>query len=182
MTPSDILDFWFAESTKPKWFNGGVAFDDEVRTRFAAVYAAAARGAYADWGKEAQSALALVIVLDQFPRNMFRNSAQAFATDDQALKVAGAAIDAGFDARFDAGLADEARHFLYMPFMHAEDLAAQDRGVALFESLGDAGTLAFMKQHRDIVAWFGRFPHRNAVLGRENTAGEIAAGAVANPF
>jgi len=178
MTPSDILDFWFAEATKPKWFNGGAAFDDEVRTRFAAEYAAATRGAYDGWCKDAQSALALVIVLDQFPRNMFRSSARAFATDDQALKVAGAAIDAGFDDE----LADEAQHFLYMPFMHAEDLAAQDRGVALFEALGDAGTLAFMKQHRDIVARFGRFPHRNAVLGRASTAEEIAAGAVTNPF
>ncbi len=127
MVPADILDFWFSPETGSNWFGADAEFDETIRLRFAAIYTEASDGKLTGWQIEAGSALALVIVLDQFPRNMFRNSPRAFATDPQALFAAEAAIAAGFDK----GLATDERQFLYMPFMHAEDLAAGSRGGAV---------------------------------------------------
>jgi len=177
MTPQDVLDFWFAPDTQARWFASTPAFDEVIRTRFGDLYAEAAAGAL-DWANAPKSALALIIVLDQFPRNMFRNTAKAFATDHLAFDVSRRAVDRGFDK----GMSVSERQFLYMPFMHTEDLAAQDRGLGLYEALGDADILGFMKRHHAIIARFGRFPYRNAMLGRESTPEELASEEIRNPF
>src|SRR5690348_10232044 len=177
MTHQDVLDFWFAPDTQAKWFASTPAFDEAIRARFGGLYAQAANGEL-EWTNTPKSALALTIVLDQFPRNLFRNTAKAFATDHMAFDVSRRAIDQGFDK----GMSVSERQFLYMPFMHAEDLAAQDRGLVLYEALGDAEILGFMKKHHAIIAKYGRFPYRNTMLGRESTAEEKASEEIKNPF
>ena len=153
-----------------QWFNGGDAFDRECRARFADAHMAAATRKHDDWMHDAQGALALVLLLDQIPRNIFRGSGHAFATDPLALHLAGRAIEAGFDARVDPAL----RFFFYLPFEHSEAMADQQRAVALFTALGDTNLLGYATAHRDVIARFGRFPHRNAALGRSNTPDEQA--------
>ena len=168
-TPSDILDFWFSEDVKSKWFAGGKSFDDELRQRFTTLLQKARLGELTHWAENPDGALALVILLDQLSRNIHRGTPEAFAADALALETAKHAIAQGYDLR----LAPEGRGFLYMPFEHSEVLADQERGVALFEALGAAESLDYMRRHRDIIARFGRFPHRNAILGRSSTAEEI---------
>ena len=176
-----VLDFWFgaagdAHAGKPRkiWFHKDAAFDAEVRARFADDYDQAMAGARLRWRDSADTCLALILVLDQFPRNLFRDDARAFATDAAALEVAKHAIARGFDR----SLSPLMRKFFYLPFLHSEDLADQDTGVALMESVADspmgAESVKSAIQHRDIIARFGRFPHRNALLGRESTADELA--------
>ena len=172
-TPNDVIGFW--RSAGPaQWFAAKPAFDDAIRLKFEPVHHAAARGAYDKWAESAEGALALLILLDQFPRNLYRRSAHAFATDPKARAIARAAIAEGFDRATEPLL----RPFFYLPFEHSEDLADQESGVALSERLakdaGDADTLKWAKIHRDIIARFGRFPHRNAMLGRSTTAEEQA--------
>ena len=167
--PSDILSFWFSEEAKPKWFARDDGFDAELRRRFGALLVKARQGEFAHWAENPDGALALVILLDQLPRNVHRGTPQAFAADDLALATAKQAIAQGYDLR----LTPEGRGFLYLPFEHSEDLADQDKGVALFEALGSEELLDYMRRHRDIIARFGRFPHRNAILGRNSTAEEI---------
>ena len=169
MTAREVVAFW-RDAGAGKWFNGGAGFDAECRTRFLDAHFEAARRGLDGWMGDAEGALALVLLLDQIPRNVFRGSAHAFATDGLAREVARNAIDAGFDARIDAPL----RLFFYMPFEHAEDMADQDRALALFTALGDANLLAYATAHRDAIVRFGRFPHRNAALGRSNTPEEQA--------
>ena len=173
MTPkpeaTGVLAFW-RDAGAPKWFNGGADFDDECRTRFLDAHFRAARRELAHWADDAESALALVLLLDQIPRNVFRGSAHAFATDGLALAFARRAIDAGLDREIPAPM----RLFLYMPFEHAEDIADQDRAVALIAAMGDAGYTDYARRHRDVIARFGRFPHRNAALGRASTPQEVA--------
>jgi len=168
--PSDILHFWFEETPEKDWFQGGEAFDAKIKERFRSVYDSAAAGAFESWAEDAQGALALCIVLDQFPRNMFRGSAQAFASDDHALRVARQAVERGFDRE----LSPVQRRFLYLPFEHSEDLADQKRSVALFETIREEDELGYdyALRHLDVIERFGRFPHRNAALGRTNTAEE----------
>lgn len=166
-TAAEIVAFW-REAGPERWFAPDDDFDDLVRSRFLALHEAAVRGALAAFEDKAQGALALLILLDQFPRNMFRASARAFATDALARAVADRAIARGFDAATDATL----RPFFYLPFMHSEALADQDRCVALYAALGDQGQLRYAREHRDIIATFGRFPHRNRALGRDTTAAE----------
>lgn len=190
-----VLDFWFADAHEsPKaakdrsgtWFRASRHFDSDIAGRWSGHVADAARGGLDHWAATPQGALARVILLDQFPRNLHRGTPEAFACDPRALDGALAAIDAGFDRR----LRPLERAFLYMPMQHAEDLAVQERGVALYAALLEAVDEAWrtaMKgfhdaavEHRDIVARFGRFPHRNAVLGRDSTEAErayLAAGA-----
>ena len=151
-----------------KWFRGGAAFDADCRTRWQDAHFAAARRECDDWLSDADGALALVLLLDQIPRNIFRGSAHAFATDPLALHMASRALDAGFDARVEPAL----RFFFYLPFEHSEALADQQRAVDLFTALGDANLLGYAVAHRDVIARFGRFPHRNAILGRASTAQE----------
>jgi uncharacterized protein (DUF924 family) len=165
----NIIDFWLAAGPA-RWFEHDPAFDDAIRARFLSLHDEAVDGAFADWTATAEGSLALLLLLDQFPRNLFRRSARAFATDARALDIARRAIDAGFDKAMEPPL----RRFFYLPFMHSEKLADQDRCLALCEDDGDAEGRAFAVVHRDIIAKFGRFPHRNAALGRATTAPEQA--------
>ncbi|TQS73832.1 DUF924 domain-containing protein [Rhodobacteraceae bacterium] len=169
-TPKDVRAFWFAPEVEKKWFLKDENFDGEVRDRFMATYEAARGDRLTNWRATAEDTLSLCLVLDQFPRNMFRGSRRAFESDAQALAVAQGAVNQGFDQE----VAKERRAFFYLPFMHAEDLAVQDRAVALYTALGQEPNLGYAKEHRDIIARFGRFPHRNAALGRESTSEERA--------
>jgi uncharacterized protein (DUF924 family) len=169
ITPEDVLSFWFSEETRPKWWVKEDSFDARMRERFGAALEAAQSGALDHWAETPDGALALVILLDQAPRNIHRGTPQAFAADAKALAIAKAAIAKGFDA----ALPSERRNFLYMPFQHSERLEDQERGVALFAGNDVADGLKWMTAHRDIIARFGRFPHRNAVLGRDSTAEEL---------
>jgi uncharacterized protein (DUF924 family) len=171
--PQDVLSFWTAAGPT-KWFAKSEAFDSAIRLKFEPVHLAAARGKYDAWAGEAKGALALVILLDQFPRNLFRDSGHAFATDGKARFIAAAAVAAGHDK----AVAPELRPFFYLPYEHSESLADQETSIALFEGLlkdtGDADSLKWAIAHRDIIARFGRFPHRNTALGRTTTAAEQA--------
>jgi len=165
-TSADIVAFWRAAGPD-KWFEKDDAFDDEIRRRFLATYEAAAAGKLTDWEATAQGALALLILLDQFPRNMFRGQARAFAADPLARAITSRAILNGFDGAF-----PDLRSFFYLPFEHSEDLADQERGITLYKAAGDADNLKWAVIHADIIRRFGRFPHRNAVLGRISTPEE----------
>jgi uncharacterized protein (DUF924 family) len=168
-----VIAFWFGELDErgqaaarysDRWWRKDPAFDREIRERFAAEHAAVTRREREHWLADPRGAVAYVIVLDQFSRNMFRDTPAMFASDAQALAAARDAIDRGLDRT----LPDVMRTFLYMPLMHSEQLADQERSGALFTPIGGAN-LEFAVRHRDIVARFGRFPHRNAVLGRAST-------------
>lgn len=164
----EIVRFW--RDAGPKlWFAKDETFDGRCRG-FEAEHHAAARRELSAWEGDPEGALALVLLLDQIPRNIFRNSPHAFATDHQAQAVALRALERQFDAATDSVL----RYFFYMPLEHAEDMSLQDRSVTLFTNLGVADYLRFAILHRDIIARFGRFPHRNAILGRKSTAEELA--------
>jgi uncharacterized protein (DUF924 family) len=167
--PIDVISFW-RHAGPSKWFAGQRAFDDVIQLKFEALHHNVARGHYDKWMETADGCLALLIVLDQFPRNLYRGNAHAFATDGKALKIARHAVAQGFDLEVDEHL----RAFMYLPFEHAEDMACQDESVRLFEALGNESYLNFANIHRDVIARFGRFPHRNPALGRETTAAEQA--------
>ena len=166
---TELVEFW-RDAGMAKWFRGGEAFDAECRARWLDAHFAAARREFDGWMDDADGALALVLLLDQIPRNVFRNSGHAFATDPLALHCASRAIDVGHDAKIDAGL----RFFFYLPFEHSEAIADQDRAVDLFTALGNADLLGYANAHREVIVRFGRFPHRNAALGRSNTPEEEA--------
>jgi uncharacterized protein (DUF924 family) len=167
-TPADVLAFW-REAGPDRWFTADEAFDAEIREKFLPTYQAAAAGQIADWDATPDGALALVIVLDQFPRNMFRGSAQCYASDPLARATANRALKRGYDL----DVPEQERGFLFLPFMHSEDLADQNRCVELYRAAGDEN-LSYAERHRDIIRRFGRFPHRNALLGREITPEEQA--------
>lgn len=164
-----VVGFWRAAGY-PRWFAKSDAFDALVRMRLARGHAAAAAGALDSWDETPAGALALLILLDQAPRNLFRGLARAFASDARAVAVAQAAVARRFDRRVPRAL----RMFFYLPFEHAEDAALQARCVALFAAHGDPELLRYAKIHADVIARFGRFPHRNAVLGRRPTKQERA--------
>lgn len=177
---SDVLAFWFGAPESPalgrgrkEWFEKNPAFDAEISARFLDTHEAAAAGRLTMWESTPLASLALIVVLDQFSRNLFRGAAQAFAADGIALEVARRAIDNGFDSL----LRPVERTFLYLPFEHSEDIAAQRRSLRLFAALaeapGTAGSYDYALRHHDIIARFGRFPHRNAILGRASTAQEL---------
>ena len=171
-TSSDIqqvVGFW-RDAGPAKWFAGGEAFDAQCRERFAAAHLAAARREYEHWLDSADGAVALLILLDQIPRNIFRGSGHAFATDPLALHYARRIVADGMDLRIAADL----RVFAYLPFEHSEELADQHRSMALFEAMGDEGYLGYARAHLEVIERFGRFPHRNRALGRDSTAGERA--------
>jgi len=168
-SPTEIVTFW--REVGPKgWFEKDAALDSEIRRRFLGAHEAAAAGRLTGWEQSAQGALALLILLDQFPRNMFREQARAFATDPLARAITAGALVRGFDSQAPA----EMRSFFYLPFEHSEDLADQERGIALYKGAGDADGLKWAELHADIIRRFGRFPHRNAVLGRATTPEEQA--------
>lgn len=168
-TSDEVLAFW-REAGPDKWFTKDEAFDAEVQTRFLATYEAARDGHLTAWEETPEGAFALLILLDQFPRNMFRGRPEAFATDPLARDIAARALDKGYDEGFPV---DE-RAFFYMPFMHSETLADQERCVTLFQERGPQANLKYAIEHRDIIRDFGRFPHRNPILGREATEAEAA--------
>ncbi len=169
MKPDDVVAFWIKSGPKA-WFRRSKAFDADIRDRFEALHHAAARGELDGWAATPEGALALLLLLDQFPRNLFRNSPHAFATDPMARKVARDAVERGFDPR----VGPHVRPFFYLPFEHSERLEDQDHGVTLCTGSGDPDLVKWANLHRDIIARFGRFPHRNASLGRATTEAEQA--------
>ena len=168
-TPGDVLAFWFAPGMAERWFKPDPAFDAEIAGRFGALVGPALAGELDAWGETPDGALALCLVLDQFPRNVWRGTARAFSCDARARQVATAALAAGHDREVPA----DRRLFFYLPFEHSEDLADQERCMSLMAALPDPELLDYARRHRNIVARFGRFPHRNAILGRASTAEEI---------
>lgn len=168
-TSADVLRFW-REAGPDKWFKKDAAFDSEITKRFLPLWEMGAAGKLSAWEADAESALALVIVLDQFPRNMFRGDARAFATDSIARDVTRRAIARGFDQAVPA----DQRSFFYLPFEHSEEIADQERCMALTTATGDADLVKWARIHADIIRRFGRFPHRNAALGRMTTPEEQA--------
>lgn len=164
----EVLDFWFGELTYEDWFGGGPEVDEKIRSRFSGLYDRLKSDFDVEQVDDARTALAAVILFDQFPRNLFRGTAAAFGTDDLALGIARRALDRGFDG----GMGEE-RSFLYMPFMHSEVSADQERCVDLFRGLSSENGLKYAIEHRDIIARYGRFPHRNRALGRESTQAEL---------
>ena len=165
----DVTAFWRAAGPT-QWFNKNAGFDREITARFLTAHEAAAAGRLAKWEATREGALALLLLLDQFPRNMFRGSARAFASDPLARAVAERAIARGFDT----AVASTERIFFYLPFMHSESIADQERSRALVRQIGDSEQETYAEIHADIIRRFGRFPHRNAVLGRVTTPPEQA--------
>jgi uncharacterized protein (DUF924 family) len=165
-SPADVVAFWRAAGPE-HWFKKDAGLDADIRRRFLKLHEAAAAGKLTDWEASAEGALALLILLDQFPRNMFRGEARAFASDPLARAVTSRAILNGFDGAF-----PDLRGFFYLPFEHSEDLADQRRGITLYRAIGDADGVKWAEIHADIIRRFGRFPHRNAVLGRVSTPEE----------
>jgi uncharacterized protein (DUF924 family) len=169
----DVLGFWFSRDPR-QWWKPDEAFDAEIKERFCEAWQDRRHRLPEDFLDAADHALAAVVLFDQFPRNMFRGHADQFATDPLALAIARGAVERGFDD----GMAAERRGFLYMPFQHSEELRDQQRSLLLFTALSDAEQLRYARLHHDVIARFGRFPHRNAVLGRKPRADEVAAGDV----
>jgi len=168
VTPEAVVDFW-KDAGWEKWFAKDDAFDARFRERFLGAHEAAGRGELDAWAERPEGSLALVILLDQLPRNAFRDSPRMYATDARGLAVADRAVRAGHVARVPADL----RVFFYLPFEHSEDLADQERSLALHASV-DPSFMKYAAEHHDIIRRFGRFPHRNAILGRESTPEELA--------
>ena len=167
VTFADVISFW-REAGPERWFEKDEDFDRTIRSKFLAFHEAAARSELAALEESPEGALALVVLLDQFPRNMFRGSVHAFATDPLARAVANRALVRGFDQAIEKMM----QPFFYLPFMHSELLADQDRSVRLHEAFGDVERLKYAEAHRTIVFKFGRFPHRNRALGRDTTPAE----------
>ncbi len=165
-----ILGFWFGELTHQDWFRRDEAIDATIASRFGPVYSELRDGVPEAWLATPEGMLAAILVLDQFPRNMFRDDARAFATDDMALALAKEAIAEGIDKT----LTPDQRAFIYMPLQHSEDDADQAQSVGLYAMLGVPLNLDFALRHQAVIDRFGRFPHRNAVLGRQSTADEAA--------
>lgn len=166
--PSDIIDFWFAEKNKPLWFVKNSKFDKKIRYKFLKTYEQAYAGYLDSWKNSALGILALIIVFDQFSRNMFRGEAKAFMTDGIALNLAKYALEVGYDKELSN---DDYKHFIYMPFMHSEDINDQEQSLILFNKMDD--TFIYAQKHYEIIKKFGRFPHRNKALNRNSTLEEL---------
>ena len=166
----DILDFWFVEATPPQWFQKNEVFDDMIRDRFMPIYDMARAGLCDSWMRDADGCLALCITLDQFPRNMFRNSSRSFESDGKALLVARHAVKNGFDQVLNI----QKKRFIYLPFEHSENLDDQILSVEFFAAMKDEDPLSYdyALRHFKVIEQFGRFPHRNHVLGRTNSPDE----------
>ena len=168
MTPEDILHFWFCECKPKRWWTKSAGFDALIYRRFASIHAAANAGELWVWRRSGRGRLAEVIILDQFSRNMFRNRPESFASDGLALVLAQEAISLNVQKNWSA----DWKSFLYMPFMHSESLVVHERAVELFSEHGLKDNLKFEHAHKKIIERFGRYPHRNKILGRTNTAEE----------
>lgn len=168
----EIIHFWFEETEPSVWFQNNPAFDARIHDRFSLIYDMAADGLCNSWASNAEGALALCLVLAQFPRRLFRGQAKMFATDEKALLIAKQAVNKGFDQLF----SQEKRFFIYMPFEHSEKLSDQKRNLELFKAMEDENPVAYSvaKRRYDVIEKFGRFPERNVVLERESTAEELA--------
>jgi uncharacterized protein (DUF924 family) len=169
----DVLAFWFAQPPE-RWWTRNSEFDAEITRRFCELWTEQRQRPVEEFVEAPDHALAAIILFDQFPRNMFRGHADQFATDHLALAIAKAAVERGYDD----GMAPERRQFLYMPFQHSENIADQRKSLLLFAALGQPEQIRFARLHHDVIERFGRFPHRNAALGRKPTAMEAAAGDV----
>jgi uncharacterized protein (DUF924 family) len=167
-TPEEVYAFWFEKCSRKDWFDGSAELDSEIKSQFRDTHLALAAVPTEEWRASPHSRLASIVVLDQFPRNIYRGTALAFATDGLALAEVELALEAGDDKR----VPKEFRIFFYLPFEHAENLGQQDRSVALFTELGDVEYLDYAQRHRGVIASYGRFPHRNEVLGRTSTEAE----------
>ncbi|HWJ88959.1 MAG TPA: DUF924 family protein [Pelagibacterium sp.] len=170
MQPQDVLDFWFVEHGPSDWYSGDPAFDERCKERLSAVHAKAVRSELWAWRKTVEGRVAELVLLDQVSRQLFRGDARAFAADTMALALAQEAVAQGLDKDLDL----HHRLFVYMPYEHAESAIIQEESVRLFESLGSDDYLSYALEHRDTIARFGRFPFRNAALGRQSTPEEIA--------
>jgi len=169
ITPKDILDFWYADDIRPQWFNSTQLLDKRILDDYEAVWNQARRGELDAWRQMAAGCLALVIILDQFPLNMFRGKPAGFATESQAIEISRWAISQGYDLQ----LPKDQVTFLYMPLMHSENMDDQNLSVARFEAADLQENAGFARHHRSIVDRFGRFPHRNEILGRDSTEDEL---------
>lgn len=168
-TAADVLEFWFVQHGEADWFGAKPEFDAALAERFAATHAAVAKGEAWTWRQRPEGRLAEIIVLDQFSRQLYRRRPEAFATDGMALALAQEAVATGADR----ALEPRRRTFLYMPYMHSESLKVHEEAVRLFTELGQEETLKYEIAHRDCIARFGRYPRRNAALGRISTADEL---------
>ena len=168
MTHTEIIDFWYSGRTRNHWFSSTHDLDREIKEKYEHVWERAAAGELDHWQDSPESALALIIILDQFPLNMFRGEPKSFQTERKAVEVALHAIKNGFDKN----LSNDKLAFLFMPLMHSEDREKQELSVKLYEEHNLTGNLKFAKHHRDIIRKYGRFPHRNAILSRANTDAE----------
>lgn len=176
ITPTSIIEFWYSEKVKSKWFNSSIEFDKEIKSHYEDVWEDALRGEFYSWRDSAEGCLALAIILDQFPLNMFRGEVQSFSSEVQsfsseavAVKVTKHAIKNGLDKNIDKDKVS----FLYMPLMHSENMDDQNLAVKLFEQAELVENAKFAKHHRDIVKKYGRFPHRNKILDRESSKEEL---------
>ncbi len=166
----DVLNFWFLEIDPSAWWKKDEAFDQHIRHRFSSLHTQAANCELYEWRNTATGRLAEIIILDQFSRNIYRDTPLAFAQDALALALAQECIH----QKIDAQLTPPQRSFVYMPYMHSESLTIHSQALTLFESLGNENNLEFEIQHKDIIEKFGRYPHRNTILGRQSTEDEIA--------
>lgn len=169
VTAESIIEYWYSDNVKSHWFNSTEALDQEIKDNYEVIWKEAIRGEYKDWNESAQGCLALAIIFDQFPLNMFRGDVKSFSTEGMAIKVAKNAIEKGFDK----SLEKEQVVFLYMPLMHSENIEDQNLSVSLFEKAGLVENSRFAKHHRDIILKFGRFPHRNEILKRKSSEEEL---------
>lgn len=167
---NEVIEFWFSELGAADWFAKSDDLDNTIKERFAQLHHAACLGECYSWRENAAGRLAEIIVLDQFSRNMYRETPQSFASDAQALALAQEAVAAGADKKLNN---DDERAFLYMPYMHSESLMIQDESVKVFNGLKRENYAEFAREHRDIIVPFGRYPYRNEILGRTSTPEEI---------
>ena len=165
-----VLDFWLLQISPKKWFSCDDALDEQICIKFSALHAAAVVGALKSWRETPQGCLGEIILLDQFSRNLYRDDSRAFASGGQAREIMALALAQGFDA----GMSVDEKRFLYMPLQHSKNVADQVRSIEMFRALEDEKTFEYTLRHQEIIARFGRFPHRNSVLGRNSTAEEIA--------
>ena len=169
VTVESIIEYWYSDEVKSKWFNSTIEFDKELKSKYESIWKDALRGELISWSESAEGCLALVIILDQFPLNMFRAEVKSFSSEAMAIRITKMAIEHGFNKNIDK----EKVAFLYMPLMHSENIEDQNLAVKLFEEAGLIENLRFAKHHRDIIEKYGRFPHRNKILRRDSSQDEI---------